>query len=320
MREGILSRMERGLDTLNNVTTDISGFNWVNQVLHVMSMKSMAQTFLDAARTGKAHHLGEARLRELGIDKELMARIKGEMLKKGGASFGPTGKLKRLNLENWDDEVRVKFGNALRRWGDQVIQENDFGALPGFMSSTTGKLLMQFKSFMIGAYTKQLLNNVKNADRVTTMMFLNGTFAGLVSYLAYVGASAVGKSKYEQERYLDRMLDPMQLAAGAFQRSSISTIIPGIIDMPAMLGLYDPLFDTRASGLQSNLITGSASYDLAMKTGQFGQEVVEAIRDGEITSNTARSFFSLLPYQNAMGIRNGLNVLYDELPRDYSYE
>jgi len=320
MREGILSRMERGLDTLNNVTTDISGFNYVNQVLHVMTMKSMAQTFLDAARKGKKHILGADRLKELGIDNDLYARIKGELMKKGGASFGPSGKLKKLNLENWDDEVRVKFGNALRRWGDQVIQENDFGSLPGFMSTTTGKLLMQFKSFMLGAYTKQLLNNVKHADRTTTMMFLNGTFAGLISYLAYVGASSAGKSKYERERYLDKMLDPMQMAAGAFQRSSISTIIPGIIDMPAMLGLYDPLFDTRASGLQSNLITGSASYDLAMKTGQFGQEVVEAIRDGEITSNTARSFFSLLPYQNAMGIRNGLNVLYDELPRDYSFE
>lgn len=124
-------------------------------------------------------------------------------------------------------------------------------------SDRLAKLLMQFKSFMMGAYTKQLLNNVKHADRVTTMMFLNGTFAGLVSYLAYVGASSAGKSSYERERYLDKMLDPMQMAAGAFQRSSISTIIPGIIDMPAMLGLYDPLFDTRASGLQSNLITGS---------------------------------------------------------------
>lgn len=316
--EGRLSKTERVLDDLNAVTTDISGFNYINQVLHSYAMKSMAQTFLDAARTGKKHVLSNNRLRELGIDDDLMKRIKGEIMKKGGAKWSDSGKLKTLNLEKWDDEVRVKFGNAMRRWGNTVVQENDFGEMPAFMSSTLGKVLFQFKSFMMGSYVKQVVNNVKHHDRLAAAMLFNTTFAGGLSYLAYVGASSVGRE--DQEEYLERMLSLDRMAAGAFQRSSISAFIPGIIDMPAILGVYDPLFDTRASGLQSNLITGSASYDLANKATNFGQEAVEALRDGEFTSNTARSFFNLAPFQNALGIRNALNVLYDELPEDPYYD
>lgn len=316
--EGKLSKTERALDGMNAITTDISGFNYINQVLHVYAMKSMAQTFLDVARTGKKHVLSTDRLRELGIDDALMKQIKAEMVKSGGAQWSSSGKLKTMNLERWDAEVRVKFGNALRRWGNTVIQENDFGEMPAFMSTTTGKLLMQFKSFMLGSYVKQVVNNVKHADRLSAMMLFNTTFSGALSYLAYVGASSVGRE--DQDKYLERMLDTKAVAAGAFQRSSISAFIPGIIDTPAMLGVYDPVFDTRASGLQSNLITGSASYDLGSKAVTFGQEAVEAIKDEEFTSQTARSFFSLVPFQNALGIRNALNVLYDELPEDMSFD
>jgi hypothetical protein len=315
--EGQLSKTERFLDGMNAATTDISGFNYVNQVLHSYAMKSMAQTFLDAARTGKKHVLSTNRLRELGIDDELMGRIKAEYMKKGGAQWSDAGKLKRLNLQNWDDEVRVKFGNAMRRWGNTVVQENDFGEMPAFMSSTIGKLLFQFKSFMFGSHVKQVVNNINHRDRTSAAMLFNTTFGGALSYFAYVGTSSVGRQ--DQQEYLDRMLTLDRIAAGAFQRSSISSFIPGIIDGPAALGIYPAQFDTRASGLQSNLITGSASYDLVNKLATFGQEAVEAVKDDEITSNTARSFFSLLPFQNALGIRNALNVLYDELPEDSNF-
>lgn len=312
--EGKLSRTERILDNMNAFTTDISGFNYVNQVLHVYAMKSMAQTFLDAARAGKKHVLSTNRLRELGIDDALMKRIKGEIMKGGTAKWTASGKLKTLGLEKWDDEVRVKFGNALRRWGNTVIQENDFGEMPAFMSGTIGKLLFQFKSFMLGSYVKQVVNNINHADRTSVSMFYNTLFSGAVSYMLYAATSSVGRE--DRDEYLERMMEPERIAAGAFQRSSISAFIPGIIDTPAMLGVYPAIFDTRASGLQSNLITGSAAYDLFTKTQALGTEAVKAIKNEEITEGTARSFFSLLPFQNALGIRNALNIVYDELPED----
>lgn len=316
---GVNSRLgttEKALDAMNSFTTDVSGFNYVNQVLHSYAMKSMAQTFVDAARTGKPHALPVNRLRELGIDDDLMKSIKAEIVKSGGASWSASGRLKSLNLESWDDATRVKFGNAMRRWGNTVVQENDFGEMPAFMSSTIGKLLFQFKSFMLGSYVKQVVNNVNHADRVSTAMLLNTTFTGALSYMAYVATTAPGRE--DKQGYFDRMLTPQAIAAGAFQRSSISAFIPGIVDMPAMLGVYDPIFDTRASGLQSNLITGSASYDLASKLTDFGKEAVKLGQGGDVTSQTARSFFSILPFQNALGIRNGLNVLYDSLPQDFT--
>lgn len=316
MREGWLSWGERKLDGMNNITSDISGFNLINQQLHAMTLKSMTQTFMDAARTGK-HTLSVDRLRELGIDDALMKNIKKELMK---ASRDGNGKVKKLNLEDWDDATRVKFGNALRRWNNTIIQENDFGVLPGFMSHPAVKLLMQFKSFMVGAYSKQLLNNIKHADRKTAMVAIGGLVGGCLSYTTYVYASAIGRE--DKEQYLKRMMSTKALAAGSLQRSSWASIMPGIIDIPSSLGAYDPIFDTRAgSGLNSNWLTGSASYDLAVNgVGKLGSELVESAKQQEFTQNTARSIAGVLPFQNALVIRNVLNTLYGHLRTDPNYD
>lgn len=311
LKEDLLSRVERGLDGLNHVTSDISGFNFINQQLHALTMKGMVQTFMDAARTGK-HVLSRDRLRELGIDDELMKDVKRELMK---ASRDSKGKVKKLHLEKWDDATRVKFGNALRRWNNTIIQENDFGSLPGFMSHPAVKIIMQFKSFMLAAYGKQLLNNVKHRDRTAMMASLGGLAFGCLSYMAYVGATAPGRE--DKQQYLDKMLSLQAITTGAIQRAGWSSVLPGIIDTPSSFGVYDPLFNTRGTGLDSNWITGSATYDLFVNGfGGFGKETVEAIRDGEFTRNTAKSIVNLTPFQNALGLRNTYNLLYGELPDD----
>jgi hypothetical protein len=310
------AKTERVLDRMNEITTDISGFNWINQVLHAYASKNMAQTFLDAARTGKRHRLSESRLRELGIDDETFKAIKAEMMKKGGAKWSESGKLIKLNLENWSPETVTKFGNAMRRWGNSVVQEGGFGSSMHFAETGIGKLLFQFKSFMLSSWTKQVLNNVKHADRVSYMMFFNSMLAGSLSYMAWVGISSVGRD--DREKYLERMLATDKIAFGAFQRSSISTIFPGVIDSAAPVLGYDPLFDTRASGLQSNLITGTPSYDYAMRASQLLVDLSAVARGEEdLNQQNVRNAISLIPFQNAIGIRNGINAVIGELPRQY---
>lgn len=318
LREGFLSKTERALDKMNEVTMDISGFQYVNQVLQSIAMKGMAQSFLDAARSGKRHRLSDARLRELGIDDATFKAIKAEMMKKGGASWSSTGQLKRLNLESWDPVTRAKFGNALRRWGNTVIQEGDFGSGMRMAETAVGKVVFQFKSFLMGSWTKQVLNNVKHSDAIAGMMLLNATWAGSMSYMLYVAASSVGRP--DAEEYREEMLTAEKIALGAFQRSSISAFFPNLIDTSAetLFGI-DPLFDTRASGTASNLILGNPTVDFANKAYTFLQEMGEVARGEGVDQTTVRSGTALLPFQNALGIRNFLNALVGELPRDVPY-
>lgn len=319
IRQTLVNKVDNTLDSMNQFTSDISGFNWINQVLHVFTMKSMAQTFVDAAVKGGKHVLSEARLRELGIDAEMMRKIKAEIMKEGGAKRTATGRLKTLNLDKWEPKTRDAFAVALRRWGNTIVQENEFGNLPAFMNTTTGKLLMQFKSFMAGAYVKQVLNNVKHRDRVTAAMFFNTTFAGALSYSVYALASAPGKK--DPEKYLEERFSLENMALGAFQRSSISVFFPNIVDSIAPLFGVDPLFDQRTSGLSSNIVTGNPSYDFLYNgVGGSISGIAETIREGELDQDTARSLTKLLPYQNAIGIRNVLQLWYDQLPKDSYYK
>lgn len=318
LHQGIVSKVDNALDKMNEFTSDFSGFNYINQVLHVFAMKGMAQSFVDAAVTGKKHVLSEARLRELGINSSMMQRIKQEIVKKGGAKRTASGRLKTLNLQNWDPEVRDAFAVALRRWGNTVVQENEFGNLPAFMSTGWGKVLMQFKTFMAGAYVKQVLNNIKHRDRVTAAMFFNTLLGGLLSYSAYVLASAPGRKN--REEYLKERFSLENMALGAFQRSSISVFFPNIVDSVVPIMGIDPLFDQRASGLSSNIITGNPTYDFLTKAGGAVYGIADSIRAEELDRDTARNLGSLLPYQNAIGIRNVLQLWYDQLPKDSYYK
>ena len=319
LKQGLANKVDNALDSMNQFTSDISGFNYINQVLHVFTMKGMAQSFVDVAVKGGKHILSDARLRELGIDAAMMKKIKAEIVKKGGAKRSASGRLKTLNLESWAPETRDAFAIALRRWGNTIVQENDFGNLPAFMSTGWGKVLMQFKSFMVGAYVKQVVNNIKHRDRVTATMFFNSMLGGTLAYSAYVLASAPGRK--DPEKYLEERFSLENMALGAFQRSSISVFFPNIVDSVVPLLGVDPLFDQRTSGLSSNIVTGNPTYDFLFNgVAQVPGEIAETIREGELDQTTARTLTKLLPYQNALGIRNVLQLWYDQLPRDSFYK
>lgn len=310
-------KAERVVDRMSEVTMDISGFNFINQALQAWAGKSLAQNFLDAARKGGKHRLPEARLRELGIDEEALKGIKREMMKKGGAKWTRNGTLTRLNLENWDPVVLNKFANAMARQGRIAVQEGSFGGGIRWTESVVGKILMEFKSFMMGAWTIQVLNNVKHADRVSFLQLQNTILAGSLSYMVYTAITAQGRA--DKERYLDRMLSMERIAAGAFQRSSISSFFPGMIDSGVMLLGMDPMFDMRASGLASGGLMSNPTVDYLEKFYEAASGTSKTLRNGEVTQDTLRGVLSILPFQNAIGIRNAANVAYGELPRSYDY-
>jgi hypothetical protein len=313
--ESTFNKVERGMDNLNAVTSEISLFNGVNEALHALSMKGMAQTFMDAARTGK-HTLSTDRLRELGLDDAAMKSIKGELMK---ASRDAKGKVRKLNLDQWDEGTRNKFGNALRRWNDTIIQENGFGALPFTAHTTTGKVLLQFKSFMLAAWGKQMVNNVKHKDATAFMASVGSLMFGTLSYLAYVGASGAGRP--DSDQYYKKMLTTEAISLGAIQKTGWSSILPGIVDLPASFGVYDPLFNVRNSGLDSNFLTGSATYDLLVNgVGKAGSEIVEAVRDQEFTQNTARALTDITPFKNALGLRNLYSFAFGHLRQDSNFD
>lgn len=313
VKQSWLSKGENLLDKAGQITSNISLANWADGYTRRLAGKAMLQSFLDAARTGKPHTLGKARLAEIGIDDDLMDAIRKEFMKPGGASWNEFGKLKKLNIENWDHETRIRFGIAVRRWGSYIIQEQTFGSLPGFASTTGGKLLMQFRSFVMGAWVKQTHHMVKHGDFRSGMDFLATLVGGYLSYMAYVQLTAMGRD--DKDKYLERMLDEKTVYAQAFARSAGSSFLPGLIDTGADAFGFEKLFDHRNSGLSSNFITGNPTYDLIFNKGYGALKgAIRSTKEGEVDDDTARNFFNLLPFQNWFGLKSFINNLVNDLP------
>ncbi|NYZ70216.1 hypothetical protein H0A36_29840, partial [Endozoicomonas sp. SM1973] len=146
-------KLERGLDHMGKFTANMSGFHSINHMLQNLTMKGMAQNFLDYSLKNK-RVMSTDRLRELGIDDELLSKIKHEYRHVESKN----GKLTRMNFDKWDPDVHAKFSYAIGLWGRRIIQEQDFGdGVSYLMSKELGKTLIQFRTFAITAYSKQLL-------------------------------------------------------------------------------------------------------------------------------------------------------------------
>lgn len=321
VKQTVVNRVENLGDAAGRVTSHISGINAFQDMTQRLAGKAMIQTFLDAARTGKAHRLGEARLREIGVSEELMGRIKAEMMKSGNASWDSLGRIKKLNIDKWDYETRLQFGMVLRRWGAYAVQEQNFGSLPGFMDTAGGKLLFQFRSFQTGAWAKQTLYNVKHHDRIATESFVWSMLTGALSYYAKIQATLFLMPDHLKEEYLEKALgsqsgeiDWSKVAAESFMRAGISSFIPGLADGISFAGGGKPIFGERNSGLDANLFTGIPTIDLALKTNEALRATSQAIRQGEATQDMVDAWRKVSIWQNALGIRNGLYHIVKDWP------
>lgn len=310
-----MDTVERGLDHLNKATADISGFHIVNSFLQNIAAKSMAQRFLDYSLKGKKV-LTRNRLREIGIDDGLLERIANEF--RHASHEG--GKLTRINFDKWDPEVYAKFSYSLRLWGSRIIQEQDFGdTIPYIMTKELGKTLLQFRSFMITAYTKQLLHGMKHRDIHTVTNFITATFFAGFVYTLQTHAQAVGRK--DREDFLKRRLSPEAIAKASFQRASYASIFPMLIDSASELVTGEPIFNARTTELATNIWTGNATYDWLQKTTSGLSAISKAVLRDDY-SFTQEDWYNLsraLPFQNLLIIQQGLSNIGANFPR-YSEE
>ncbi len=121
----------------------------------------------------------------------------------------------------------------------RVVQENNYGEMLAIgTDSGIGKSMLQFRNFVITAYSKQLLHGIHMKDLTFFVSVATSTFlAGLV-YVAQTHIQAIGKSPEEKQDFLDSRLSFGSIGKAAFQRSTYSTILPTIIDT-----LADPLLE-----------------------------------------------------------------------------
>jgi len=303
--EGLLQRGAR-------VTTQISGMAAINAYLQRWAAKGVLYKFVDMSAEGAS--VNRQRMRVLGLPDDMQERIFAELRTKPSFVEGErTGsRLQRLNLEDWDPETRGAFEHAIFRWTRKVIQENDLGQTNTVLGSSLGKLFFQFRSFMLGAWTKNTLHNAHMRDWESLSMLIGTMTFGGLAYAAQTHLQSLGRE--DREKFLEKRLEPRKLAAAAFQRAGFSSLLPGAWDNAMFLGGMDPLFDTRVTGTPSQGLTSFAATAL-LDSGMKGVRGVAGSLTGDpYSQRDFRALVSALPFGNALPMSWLANALASGLP------
>lgn len=299
--------LERGKE----ITSTVSGMSFVDTVTKRWAAKAIAHKFAAMAQGGKANM---ARLKAIGLSEDMLARVLEQMRAHGSWEAGKLGRLRRINPDRWtDQEALAHFEMGIANWSKRIIQENDPGSMAMFMSKPMAQVILQFRSFMLGAWAKQFLHNI-HMDGVQAIAPFAATmvFGGL-TYMVQANLQALGRS--DRKEWLEERLSPENIAKAVFQRGGFSSLFPMIADSGAGLAGFDPLFDFRTTGQASNVFFGNPSADLITNAVKgIGGATGAVLKDDEaFTQGDARSLLRLLPWGNFLPMVQTFNALIGDL-------
>lgn len=319
-RGDFIDRASFGIQPIKRIVADISGMAPVTLALERAAGRMAVQTIVDASFKGGFSKSLQRRMTGMGVD-EAMAKKIFDQIKEHAvtvpSSMFRNRKVKSINMGQWtDEEARDAFIVAVSRWTRRSIQQNDLGNLNRYMTTTMGKMLTQFRTFMLVSHAKQTLHGLKANDvRGYAAMMTSVFFAG-ASYVAQTSLNA--QFREDKREFLDERLSMKNIGLSAFQRSSWAALIPAMVDTGAAFYTEDPIFAYgRSSGLATNFLTGVPMIDLAQKAHTVASGASRAIinPDYQWSQGQQRALNSIIPLQNAIGIKNAMNKLVDIQPR-----
>ena len=312
-----LNRVDRAIETGKRTLSDLSGLAPVNIILQKWAGANAVNTWIDIASSGRLP--SAARLASMGLDEKMGQRIINQLSNPNIVETvdGLLGRrVKAINESKWTDrEAFAAFVVAVDKWSRRVVQQNDIGQMAPWMTTDAGRTLVQFRSFAVGAWEKQLLFNAQQADGRAFAAAMVPMFFGGLSYMAMTSINSVGRK--DAEKYRKQMLAPDKVAKAAFARGGFSSIIPMAVDTPLSWMGYDPIFSfSRTSGIESDPLFGNPTLTAFWE----GKNAARSLRaplesDYSFSQEDMRSLRSILPFQNLTGIRNGLDAIQTRLPK-----
>jgi hypothetical protein len=236
------------------------------------------------------------RFKSLGLDDEdlkLVLKNISEHAEQTPSSLGG-GSLTALNIHKWDLAAATAFKQALFRSGRRMIQENDIGALNRWMSFPLVRTMLQFRTFMIGAYSKNFLHNAHlGAGNMAAHVATSSFMAGLI-YMAQTSSNNMLQGKP-----VGTNMEPEKVVKASFARAGYATMMPAMIDSGLGFMGMDPQFAFRTSGQPSALwsIPAINMFDDFYKGAQSAGRLVNG---APTTKQDLKNLKYTLPYANSL--------------------
>jgi hypothetical protein len=188
--------------------TRFTGYGVIRQFEDQIAMASLTQDIAKAFGNGRNPFTSPERFRDLGVD----LADQGWLAKRfrENVSYKEDGTVQTLNLNEWSDIDRNKFGVIMNRYSSQQVQKGFVGESSPEMMNPWVAFMMQFRSYPMLAAEKQQARHLKFADKEAAMgMMLNAVSSATARMLRYQSMAAGIPDERERKRYLDKKYDSL---------------------------------------------------------------------------------------------------------------
>ena len=300
------TKFEKGVEGMSNTFGMVSLMSPWNQVLKqwagFVSSDAVLKNSVKWA-DGTISKSDMRKLAQLGIGENEAIMIAEQMNK-----HGDRGDVWLANAGEWDKEVTTIFRNAVIKDTDSMIVTPGVGDKPLFMSTATGKMIGQFKSFVFASHGRMLVSGLQQRDAA----FYNGLMISM-------GLGAMTYAVKEIVRGKEPSSEPKKLMSEAVSYSGIFALMAetnglvekatrGNVGISALTG--NPPMSKFASRNAMGAIFGptvGTVQDVFQVTGGIGMQIGDDPQG--FTERDLRALRRLLPYQNLWYTRNLLNYV-----------
>jgi hypothetical protein len=287
------NKFETFTDKFTKVFGNITLNNQMNDLLKRNSGHIASARILRAVdkfeRTGKLSQKDTLHLSRIGIGKNMYKRINDEFKKYGEIQDGSFFS----NSRDWTDlQARQAFNSATLTDVNSSVITPGLGDKPLFSRTAWGSVILQFKSYSMGAQNKILLSGLQRRD----MQVLEGvvTMLGLGAITYYAQALAANRVPSD---------DPEKIFLEALDKSGMTGLMfDGFLTM-------DKFFGITEGGFSRYYTRGKIGAFLGPSAGVFEDlailgKLTNASRGSEdITAKDLRNLIRLAPYQNLFYVR-----------------
>ena len=288
----------------SHITSVMSGMAPVNTMLQRIAGRATLLRLLDMANAKNLKPADVARLRNWGLSEkaqaDLFAHLKG------------VKKIENIPVDKMAFQTKESMAAFLYRVTRHQVLEGDAADSLELMHGPVGKLLVQFRTFMVNSYTRHFLNSVHHYDDWRTYMMVTlSTAAAGMGWAARTWINTIGNDEQRQKQ-----LTKENLIKNSVAQSSYSTYAPMVIDSVWGDVLQnDPVFkNNRSTGL-SNGIMGIPTLDLVNKVYSGTSMIGAAVQDDKhITEKQMRDFWRIFWFNNMTGVRNIADQAFEPLP------
>lgn len=204
---------------LENMTNFASKWNGIRMLTDMQ--KSIASVMTqDRIIAGSLDHASlkpseRAYLSYLGIDESMAGRIAKQFAEHGETVEG----VKVANTEKWSDPVAVRtYRAAMNKDVDSIITTKGVADVPLFASTSTGKAMLQFKSFFLASHQRVLLRGLQEDQS----RFIGGTLAmtGIGMFVTYLKAISGNR----EEKLADFAANPGWWVSEGLDKSGVLSV------------------------------------------------------------------------------------------------